>query len=134
MTRSVPPTAFNCFICEDVRPEVGGKMTLLGFTPGTKLHVPPGSEVVQLNLSFVFIVEEVEGDLMGTFTLTGPSGVVGGPVQMNPVTVQPDHDGGLATAFQFKPTPPITIGSYIAKFVLNDRTFEKKFEILATPE
>jgi hypothetical protein len=127
----VHPDKFTCLICEDVRQEMGGKLTILGFLPGDKIDVPPGTTNAPLNLTFVFVFENAEGDFSGTFSLMGPDGLVGPEAPIPPAHVQPG--GGLASVFQFKPTPPLPLGKYVAKVVLNGRTYEKRFQLRVAP-
>jgi hypothetical protein len=125
------PSQFLCIVCDDARAEVGGKLTVLGFMPGSKIEVPPGRSTISINLTFIFVFEDIVGSFSGTFTLTGPNGVIGQTVPMPPATHNTPNT--LVSVYQFKPTPPIPLGNYVARVVMNDRTYEKKFEIRTLP-
>ena len=125
------PESFFCLICEDVRLEVGQKLTLLGFTPGYTLNVQPGITNPQLNLSLVFVFNKGEGEFAGSFSLTGPNGIVGAELPVAHTHVGPDSS--MASVFQFKPTPQIPLGQYLAKVTLNRRTYEQEIILRAGP-
>jgi hypothetical protein len=125
------PDRFVCLVCEDVRAEVGGKLTVLGFMPGDTINVPPGILNPQLNLTFVFVFNKAEGEFTGSFSLTGPIGIVGAEIPIPTAHVEPDT--GMVSVFQFKPTPQIPLGRYVAKVTLNGRSYEQKILLRAAP-
>jgi len=104
---------------------------VLGFAPGDSLNIPPGNQNPQINLTFVFVFSKAEGDFDGSFSLIGPQGLVGAEIPIPRAHVVPDS--GFVSIFQFKPTPQIPLGRYVAKVTLNGRSYEQKLLLRADP-
>lgn len=65
------PVIQNCLVCEEVRPEVGRKLSLLGFygvMPNVTILVRDFDEPVQ-HLTFVFVAAAGTGKYRMTFTI-----------------------------------------------------------------
>jgi hypothetical protein len=61
--------------CENVRQELGGRLTLIGAAPGGELFLPADAPVVQLvSVAFLFVFRDGEGTFPSSFSLTAPSG------------------------------------------------------------
>ena len=113
------PRVTHCLVCEAVRPEVGGKATILGFYglfPGVEIRV---QDLVQPigPLCFIIFCEPGTGDYAILPQILGPSGnVVAAPDKAGRVSLaDPNKRAGLA--FGFGPLTLGPVGTYC--FVLN---------------
>jgi hypothetical protein len=71
----------HVLLCEEVRPELGGKMTLIGYYPGDTIIV--GADPALLRLAFVFGFAHLKGKMpnAATFRLERADGeLVGGEI------------------------------------------------------
>lgn len=71
------PKVIGVLLCEQIRQEQGGKLTLLGFSgmlPHINLIVPRLDGAIQV--AFVVLLEYAEGTFDWTFELKRPDGVV----------------------------------------------------------
>ena len=126
------PTRVTSFICEDLRQEVGKKATLLGVNFGHWVNVLPSApERSALNLGFLFVFHDGEGDFTAKFELTGPDG----PVGEQPAAMTSHKPPELPMVFflQFRPTVPIPRGEYVASLTLSGTRFELRFGIRSEP-
>ncbi len=74
--RLPPSDASTLFIpCENVRQELGGRLTLIGAAPGGELILPAAASVTNLvSLAFLFVFRDGEGTFSTSFSLFAPSG------------------------------------------------------------
>jgi len=132
MTARTNPTHFTGLICEDVRQEVGNKLTFVGVIPGGIVNIPPSApQAIVLALSFVFIFADGDGEFSAQFRLIGPGGQIGTPLTSPAVKKIPDEP--MVSAFQFKPLPPLTRGAYKAQVELAGQTYDLPFLIRDEP-
>jgi len=132
----MPFPQFNsCVICESIRPELGGKLTLLGF-----YGFSPTVEIVAGNIGQPLSVAVLAGfppvpaaDAQALhrhyFIVTDPNGKVLFQTPANPLNVQAGKAGIVAAAFIIPPTVP---GKHTVKVLVDDELkFEGAFSIRA---
>jgi hypothetical protein len=112
-----------CLICDGVRPEMGGKLTLLGF-----YGIAPNVEVAIGNPAFPLSLAIVAGfppvlDIRvydHSFVITDPSG---NTIQRTPPSRLHVAPGGRGlVVFGFVMQPPYTFGTYTVRIQINNET------------
>lgn len=97
------PSIRHCLVCEEVRPEVMGKSSILGFygiTPNVNLSIQDFAKPIE-RLSFLLICEPGDGEHKVSVRIEGPKG--------EPVFTTPEAD------FSFPPSPqPVNLVIAIA--------------------
>lgn len=135
----MPFPAINyCLVCEGARPEVGGKLTVLGFfgvTPNVEIGVARLDQPMVLMVILGFgIVEDANQVYNHSFVILNPDGsALAKSVQPSPINVvagRPGLIGFSATAI------PNVAGLRTVRLIINQQThFEDKFLIRkARPE
>jgi hypothetical protein len=126
------PTQFVGLLCEDVRQEVGSKFTLVGVYAGEIVNIPATAPPsVNFVFSFVFIFRDGEGSFTPMFRLSGPQGPIGAPLASPTITKNPGDP--MICAFQYKPTPPLSRGTYKAQVEFSGRAYDFSFTIRDAP-
>jgi hypothetical protein len=131
---STPPNdaAIQFLLCESVRQEQGGKLTLLGFFPGSVIVVPPTTETITFPLAFLFITNDGDGLFSVRVTLIRPSGAVEFADQPIPdVTKEPGKP--MTALVQFLPFHTSEFGGFKILLKLNDALYERIFTIQKEP-
>lgn len=118
----MPFPNFNyCLVCEGVRQELGGKLTILGF-----YGITPNVEIVVVNqnnplgLTFIAgfpVIQEIR-PYMGTFRIIRPDGSIAFEVPPVAVKVSLQH-GGVFGAICLIP-PPYIVGRHSVRISVND--------------
>ena len=110
-----------CLICDGVRPEVGGKLTILGF-----FGLAPNVEIVVSNPAAPVTVGMVAGfpPVAGVETVYQHSIVIGRPdrtplQQTPPSTLNTSPTGRGVVVFGFIIPPPIIFGTYSIRILVN---------------
>jgi hypothetical protein len=108
------PRVTHCLVCEGVRPEAGGKATVLGLygmTPDVEIRVRDLSQPIG-SLCFLIFCEPGTGEYSVLPQIVGPDGnIVLAPDKPGPVSlVDPNKRAGLA--FAFGPLVYKKVGTY----------------------
>jgi|SRR5208283_444567 len=119
----MPFPAFDfCLICDGVRPEIGGKLTILGFygsAPNVEIVVGNPAAPVTVGLVAGFpAVADVQTVYNYSFVITKPDRTV---LQRTPATrlnIAPNGRG--LVVFGFIIPPPIVFGPYSIRILVND--------------
>lgn len=103
---NIQPTKTTFLIAEDVRPELNGKMTLIGFIAPNELQVDKNTQFPTAfpSICIVLVVHDGEGTFTVNASLTDPNGtdvLVGAPSQ--PL----EKKAGASTTMIFKVAPMI---------------------------
>jgi hypothetical protein len=120
----------SCLVCEEARPELGGKWTLLGFFGVTPdVHVGIGDFSKPITLCFVFLGGPLAGRIRGACRVAAPSGA--------------NIPGGAEVEGEFSPDRPTSAfflgfqnvvpgpGRYTIVFALNGRDiYESTFNLI----
>jgi hypothetical protein len=122
-------------ICEDVRHEVSGKATLVGFYPGSVVVVhgsPPESTdfvAVLSSLSLVFVLSGGSGTSKGRVEIIDPAGEVAFAQDLAAVTFLPNASATVAG--QLRPFAVKRFGNYSAVLSFGKKKYEASFELRA---
>jgi hypothetical protein len=119
----------TAILCEGIREEKGGKVTLNGFYPGRRVVVPVGTKDAVLPLCLLFVVDGPgEGTFKSSVTVFAPSGAAA-----LPETQFPDHvkikTAPNVVVVQMMPFKSAEKGKFIASLKLDDRAYETTFQI-----
>jgi hypothetical protein len=65
----------DLLVCDAVRQEADGKLSLTGFFPTAEVKLDAGTPLpVALNLTFVFVLKDGDGQFRATFRIVDPLG------------------------------------------------------------
>ena len=115
-------------VCEELRQETGGKVSLLGVYGGEEILViaPPGEAPILSGIGFYYCFGGGEGTFAARFELTDPHGT---QVISNPVgQLVKRPDGALNVMVQLRPFPT-AYGVYRARLYLDDRAYERTLRV-----
>jgi hypothetical protein len=115
-------------VCETIREEKAGKLSLLGVFPGGKLIVGLDVTVITLPMSFVFFVNDGEGAFKSSVSLKAPDGVVildGKDLS----DTQKNPDASAVVMVMLVPFQTDQIGTFTVSLHLDDRIYERSFSI-----
>jgi hypothetical protein len=119
-------------VCETVREEKGGKLSLLGLYPGNRLNVPQDTIEATLPLALVFFVDGGSGLFKSSASLISPTGKA--VVDKSDL---PDHDkkedAANVVLMQLIPFKTTDFGTFKVLLQLDDRTYERTFSINKGP-
>lgn len=109
-------------LCEDVRSEAGGKVSLMGVFPGKIIvfHAPEDSMVTPV--VFYFVINDGEGDFKVKFELENPSNEIDALYETE-ITKKIDNPAVIiikAPLLKFKST-----GRYIARLLIDEESHER---------
>jgi hypothetical protein len=136
----MPAPKFNfCVVCEQIRPDVGGKLTILGFYGlAPDVEILASSMEQPLGISFIVGFPAVSANdankpYQHCFIITDPNGKVLAQTANNQLNVVAETKGMVAIGFIL---PPTVAGKYTLKVLVNNElNFEATFKIrAATPE
>jgi hypothetical protein len=122
-------------LCEDIRAEMQGKVSLVGVYPGENLLLvndpPPGTpkdhKPAISSLAFVFFVSNGSGKASPRVIISDPRGKVAAPVQLADTTFVPDSAATIAGLA--KPFVVGEVGKYSIRLEIGVRKFEFHFLI-----
>ena len=117
-------------LADDVRQEVDGKVTLMGYMPGDTLTLgpqPPTSapqEALQ-SLAMIVVFQDGAGEFELLVSLIGPDGKdrFAGSVKQ---TVRKNTDGAMNVNLVMRPMF-VHVGTYHLTVSLDDRTYKRSF-------
>jgi len=136
-----PPSRVKFLLCDDVRAETSGKMTVVGLYPADKIIVhtkgrddrPAGSPVAVLHqLAVVCLLFDGSGTHLPKVSLFGPSGQKIVESTMSEVTLNKDVSATIVLQGPQFVVPEF--GTFKAKFVIGSKEFDYQFDIAAAPE
>jgi hypothetical protein len=126
-------------LCEDMRQETSGKVSLAGVYPGEKivlLRNTPGfaldDNIAVLRLTFVAFIRGPEGDVGVRVVVTRPDRRPTIASVDTRTKLQRDKTSTVAIIGPNFPVP--ALGKYGVRFLLNDEPHDFHFEIEAGPE
>ncbi len=128
MPKTYPSAIHNFIVAEFVRPEAGGKTTIIGaFSIGKiiLLENTPLPALIPLGLFVAF--KDGEGTFQGKVRITDPnakelvSGVLGSVVK--------EPNQGMQFAINFSTLPLVATGDYLVDVMLDDRIYQEHFSV-----
>ena len=126
------PKRITTLLCEDVRQEAGQKLTVIGVFPGNLINIPHDApDRVQLQLTFLFILEDGEGEFSGNFRIVGAEGTLGDLIEVAKSTKY--RDAGMTLVFNYRPSPLLAPGEYRGELKLAGNTYGLDFRIHRLP-
>ncbi|WP_448031568.1 hypothetical protein [Bradyrhizobium liaoningense] len=114
-------------LCEDIRPELNGKVSLLGFFPALSIRVKEVGETIAIPLAFLFLIESPPGKFAGTFSVERPDGKEMFNVAVQAVT-NPGDDGTIINVKAVTFPVPM-VGVYSALLALDGQKYVRKFNV-----
>lgn len=129
MTKKAPTDAATQFlICEAVRQEQGGKLSLLGLFPDGKILVPPETKKVTLPLVCVFIFQDGVGSFSSKVSVIAPSGAF--MVNDEPFDdVEKRPDGPFIALVHIMPFQTEEFGTFTVRLRLDENSYKRTFTI-----
>ncbi len=119
---------FNFILCEDIRQEVGNKLTFLGVYTGGDILFPKGTkEMVLPSLTLFFGFGDGEGEFGVRIKLTGPDGSIIVEKELERAIKKPRE--GMNLIFGFKPFHVKEFGTYAIAVYLDGEPYERTFDI-----
>lgn len=118
----------NFVLCDEIRQEIGNKISLMGVYSGGDLIVPKKDDKkhVVASLSFFFGFTNGEGIFEGKFVIKDPTGKV---ILTNPIKeLKKEKDKGMNFVAAVKPFH-LTIGKYTVSLWLDDHEFINTFDV-----
>ena len=131
MSKQLPSQEKTIFLlCEDIRQELGGKISLLGVIPANHLTLegmPQNSaDAVIPSLTFVFLFRDGEGEFNGKVGIIAPD-----EKELIPENEHPMKKGAkdtMNTIFKLAPFKVMT-GKFKPYVVLDGQRYEREFEV-----
>jgi len=116
------PNFSYCIICDGIRPEVGGKLTVLGFygmAPNVEIVISNLNQPINLALVAGFPpVIDVQGPYNHSIVITRPDNVV--LQRMGPAGLNVVPGGAGIVGFGFGIAPPYALGTYPIRILVNN--------------
>lgn len=132
MSDSQQAEVVSCIVCEGVRPELGGKATILGFG-GVLPYVDMGIKDLPAKLSnlTLLILIKGSGSAPANLLILNPDGTAADPSEGT--EIQLDWDGAgqvIGASIGLSGFVANQVGIYSVRFSLNERLiYESSFEI-----
>jgi len=128
------PNFNNCIVCDIVRPELNGKLILLGFygfTPNVLLTISDINRPLVLSiLACCPPISEVDVSYECSTSVVRPDGV--GVFQTPPMRLAVAQGRGVSLPLGFSIAPPILPGRYAVRITVNgDLKMDSSFSISA---
>jgi hypothetical protein len=122
-------------LCEDVRSEIYGKLSLIGVYPGETVVLvnspPAGTPKGQMpaisSLAFVFLVSNGNGKASPRIVVTDPKGTSGTPLQLAESTFVPENSVPIAGVA--KPFVVTELGEFSIALDIGGAEFQFPFRI-----
>ncbi len=128
-----PPTDGSVLflIAEQVRPETGGKLSIIGFYAGGDILVPENTtQTVLSSLAFIFIFKDGEGQFKTRLTIMSPSGKQLADIELRETTfVGKSH----SIVTQLAPFVTTEYGRYEVLLKLNEHVYARSFSLNRSP-
>jgi hypothetical protein len=143
MTKMVLPTRVKFLLCDDVRAESSGKLTLIGLYPDDKILVqqnpaltnqpgwPAGMVAVLNQLAIVCVAFGGDGTFPASATITGPSGVPLSTMPLGTAIFQPNTPATMA--LQGGLFPVAQYGQFKCTLTIGKSSFHYTFDVIAAP-
>lgn len=129
------PQFSSCAICESIRPELGGKLTLLGFygfSPNVEIIVGKLGQPLAVAVVIGFppvSSQDAQALHKHNFIVTDPNGKVLVQTPASPLGSEAGRPGSVAAAFII---PPTVTGKHTIKLMVDDELkFEASFNVRA---
>ena len=123
---------FSLIISDDARPELGDKITILGFYSGGNIGFLGGQPPYMLpTITFIYIFKSGDGTFKVRFSLIAPDGsAVIESAQLPDLVKLPN----LTATFvmQFRPVMFNSLGNYTARLVLDNKSYDTIIPITQT--
>jgi hypothetical protein len=120
-------------IAEGVRPETGGKLTIVGFYGGGNILVPEETEETNLaSLALIFIFKDGEGRFATHLTINAPSGNPIAELNMRDTVIQEGKTHTIVA--QLTPFTAREYGRYEVLLRLNEHRYSRSFSLNRSPE
>lgn len=135
--KSLPSDKDVYFIlCEDVRPESDGKITILGMIPGTKVGFLPNSGVAEGealvgSLTLLMVFRDGIGQYEALMSLLSPAGVELLSPQSQTVD-KPSPEGAMNIVVALRPLVAAA-GTYTFSVSLDGHRYTRTFEVAMLP-
>jgi hypothetical protein len=115
-------------VCDDIRREVGRKVSLMGVYFGETINVAlSGSSKQTIPVSFVFVFHDGEGTFNAKLKVTRPDGSVMAEQEFDNTEKQSDR---TMTFILTQGALPTEVGTYTVRFELDERVYERSFRIV----
>ena len=137
MRRKYPKAEKIKFLmCEQVRPEINKKISIMGLYPGDHIVFFPkviGQFPYNLaSLSFVFVFKDGVGEFDTDFEMIDPAGNSVQKVSLKPIILTAAVTGGVVV--NMNPTQFNAEGNYLAVLHLGNKRYDFPFEVSASDE
>ena len=121
----------TCLICDQVRPELHNKISVMGWYSGNRIvfepKVPGEFPYVLAGLSFVYMAINGSGEFDCRFRLIDPDDNQVNDVEMKTVVMAAGRQAGIIV--QLAPVQFNSDGTYKAVLSLNSREYEFEFNV-----
>lgn len=117
----------NFVLCEDIRQEVGNKLTFLGVYAGGDIIFKPGAAHVLSSLAFFFGFRDGSGEFLGRFRVVAPDNATMIESDTGKLVKAPDHGMNFFAAvrgFEFR-----VLGTYRAILSLDGTDYDVPFDV-----
>jgi hypothetical protein len=133
MADSFPTDSATLFlVCEIVRQEPEGKVTLIGVFTAGDILVPLETALSLPSLGILFVFKDGEGKFSCTMSMFSPSGhVIIDKIKLADVEKQRESAHNLV--LNFSPFQTAEFGTFRVVIQLNDRSYERTFQIKKDP-
>jgi hypothetical protein len=115
-------------LCEFIRPEEGGRLTVIGLYPGNQVLVPKNTEQISLPLTFAFTILEGEGTFSTKFSIQAPSGKQIFSEHPLPDSVKSEGQP-LTVSIFIQPFTTEEVGDFAVTLHLGNTSFRRTFTI-----
>lgn len=128
---STLPSDFDTLMADDIRQEIGGKVTLVGFFIGNEIVLPkdakPGPDIALAKLAFLTRLKDGDGTWNGKWSISGPGNIeiIKSPKDFSVKKVAGEMHGVLTVL----PLKVPKVGDYKYVLELDDRPYEYRFHI-----
>lgn len=125
------PTDSNVdfLVCDTARQEPDGKITLTGFYPTGEIKIDPTARLpVGLNLTFVFVLKDGEGEFRGAFRLYDP---LGKELTHNQLPdIKKVAGQGQTVWIGLDAIPVLALGNYAVALGVGDGQYRRNFRVM----
>lgn len=118
----------DVLVCDAVRQDPDGKLTLAGFYATGEIRIDPNAPLpVALNLAFVFVMRDGDGDFRLAFRLYDP---LGKELTNNTLpNVRKPAGQGQVVYVTLNQIPVATLGNYAVELGIDDRRYRRTIRI-----
>lgn len=118
----------DLLVCDVARQDPDGKMSLIGFYATGEIRIDPNAQLpAELNLAFVFILKDGDGDFRLSFRLYDP---LGKELTHNPLpNIRKPAGQGQVVFVNLNQIPVANLGSYAVELGIDDMRFRRTIRI-----